>query len=230
MKKCGEFIMGVGLLLAAFLLSGPAAHLWQESAQGSGQTAPVVVLDAGHGGDDPGKIGINKVLEKDINLSVTLKTKALLEAEGVEVVLTRKDENGLYKSTDGNKKRADLNRRCNLIEESGADFVVSIHQNSYRDGGVRGAQVFYYKDSEEGKKLAEAIQNVFNETISSEKKRAPKANGEYYMLLHVSCPIVIAECGFLSNWEEAERLKDDAYQDQVAEALAKGILSYLSAR
>ena len=162
MKKCVEFIMGVGLLLAAFLLSGPAAHLWQESAQVSGQTAPVVVLDAGHGGDDPGKIGINKVLEKDINLSVTLKTKALLEAEGVEVVLTRKDENGLYKSTDGNKKRADLNRRCNLIEESGADFVVSIHQNSYRDGGVRGAQVFYYKDSEEGKKLAEAIQNVFN--------------------------------------------------------------------
>ena len=230
MKKCVEFIMGVGLLLAAFLLSGPAAHLWQESAQVSGQTAPVVVLDAGHGGDDPGKIGINKVLEKDNNLSVTLKTKALLEAEGVEVVLTRKDENGLYKSTDGNKKRADLNRRCNLIEESGADFVVSIHQNSYRDGGVRGAQVFYYKDSEEGKKLAEAIQNVFNETISSEKKRATKANGEYYMLLHVSCPIVIAECGFLSNWEEAERLKNDAYQDQVAEALAKGILSYLSAR
>ena len=143
------------------------------------------------------------------------------------MILTREDEGGLYSAADSNKKIADLNKRCRIIEENKADFVVSVHQNSYNDGAVFGAQVFYYKSSEEGKKLAEAIQDSFNGTISSRKKRAAKANGDYYMLLHVSCPIVIAECGFLSNWEEAEKLKTDEYQDRVAEAICQGIVNYL---
>lgn len=227
MKRCVEFVMGVVLLLAVFVLSGPAAGvLWNGSAAVSGNTVPVVVLDAGHGGADPGKIGVNEVLEKDINLAITLKTKELLEKEGVEVVLTRKDDNGLYEETDGNKKRADLNRRCEIIEESKADFVVSIHQNSYSDSSVQGAQMFYYKNSEKGKALAEILQTVFNESASSKPHQA-KENGEYYMLLHVSCPIVIAECGFLSNWEDAEQLRTETYQEEVAKALAKGILQYI---
>ncbi len=227
MKRCVEFVMGVVLLLAVFVLSGPAAGvLWNGSAAVSGGAAPVVALDAGHGGTDPGKIGINEVLEKDINLAITLKTKELLEKEGVQVVLTRKDDGGLYKETDGNKKRADLNRRCEIIEESRADFVVSIHQNSYSDGAVRGSQMFYYKNSEKGKQLAEILQKVFNESVSGRELKA-KENGEYYMLLHVSCPIVIAECGFLSNWEDAEKLRTEEYQDEVAEALTKGILQYI---
>lgn len=227
MKRCVEFVMGVVLLLAVFVLSGPAAGvLWRGSAAVSGEATPVVALDAGHGGADPGKIGINEVLEKDINLAITLKTKELLEKEGVRVVLTRTDDNGLYKETDGNKKRADLNRRCEIIEENQADFVVSIHQNSYGDGAVHGSQMFYYKSSEKGKKLAEILQKVFNESVSSRELKA-KENGEYYMLLHVPCPIVIAECGFLSNWEDAEKLRTEAYQDEVAEALTKGILQYI---
>ena len=227
MKRCVEFVMGVVLLLAVFVLSGPAAGvLWNGSAAVSGGTSPVVALDAGHGGADPGKIGINEVLEKDINLAITLKTKELLEKEGVRVVLTRTDDGGLYKETDGNKKRADLNRRCEIIEESKADFVVSIHQNSYGDGSVHGSQMFYYKSSEKGKKLAEILQKVFNESVSSRELKA-KENGEYYMLLHVSCPIVIAECGFLSNWEDAEKLRTESYQDEVAKALAAGILQYI---
>ncbi len=227
MKRCVEFVMGVVLLLAVFVLSGPAAGvLWRGSAAVSGGASPVVALDAGHGGADPGKIGINEVLEKDINLAITLKTKELLEKEGVRVVLTRTDDGGLYKETDGNKKRADLNRRCEIIEESKADFVVSIHQNSYGDGSVHGSQMFYYKSSEKGKKLAEILQKVFNESVSSRELKA-KENGEYYMLLHVSCPIVIAECGFLSNWEDAEKLRTESYQDEVAKALAAGILQYI---
>ncbi len=227
MKRCVEFVMGIFLLLAVFVLSGPAAGiLWNESAAVSGGATPVVALDAGHGGADPGKIGINETLEKDVNLSIVLKTKKLLEEEGVQVILTREDDKGLYRDTDGNKKRADLNRRCEIIEESGADFVVSVHQNSYSDGGVCGAQMFYYKNSKEGKRLAETLQDVFNETVSS-KPHKPRENGEYYMLLHVSCPIVIAECGFLSNWEDAQKLRTETYQDEVAQALAKGILKYL---
>lgn len=242
MKRCVEFIMGVCLLLAVFMLTGPFANIWTEqgtmtvnsSSGNSGETKeeqklPVIALDAGHGGDDPGKIGINGALEKDINLAVVKKVKALLEERNVaaEVILTRENEEGLYSAADSNKKIADLNKRCRIIEENKADFVVSVHQNSYNDGAVFGAQVFYYRSSEEGKKLAEAIQDSFNGTISSQKKRAAKANGDYYMLLHVSCPIVIAECGFLSNWEEAEKLKTDEYQDRVAEAICQGIVNYL---
>lgn len=235
--------MGVCLLLAVFALTGPFTGIWTERGAaavnngtningGQGRDKkelPIIALDAGHGGVDPGKIGINEALEKDINLAVVKKVKQLLEERNVaaEVILTREDENGLYSAGDSNKKIADLNKRCQIIEESKADFVVSIHQNSYNDGSVFGAQVFYYKTSKEGKKLAEAIQNSFNETISSTKKRPAKANGDYYMLLHVSCPIVIAECGFLSNWEEAEKLKTDEYQDQVAEAICQGIQNYL---
>lgn len=234
--------MGVCLLLAVFMLTGPFANIWTEqgtmtvnnSSVEGGETEEkqkllVIALDAGHGGDDPGKIGINGALEKDINLAVVKKVKALLEERNVaaEVILTREDEGGLYSAADSNKKIADLNKRCRIIEENKADFVVSVHQNSYNDGAVFGAQVFYYKSSEEGKKLAEAIQDSFNGTISSQKKRAAKANGDYYMLLHVSCPIVIAECGFLSNWEEAEKLKTDEYQDRVAEAICQGIVNYL---
>ena len=104
--------------------------------------------------------------------------------------------------------------------------MVSVHQNSYSDGAVRGSQMFYYKNSEKGKQLAEILQKVFNESVSGRELKA-KENGEYYMLLHVSCPIVIAECGFLSNWEDAEKLRTEEYQDEVAEALTKGILQYI---
>ncbi|MCD2493175.1 N-acetylmuramoyl-L-alanine amidase [Lacrimispora sp. NSJ-141] len=233
MKKCVEFVMGICLLLAVFMLTGPLAGIWKGAGgtevSGEGGKLPVIVLDAGHGGDDPGKVGINNALEKEINLAVTLKVKELLENEGVaeKIILTREDDNGLYDSGDSNKKVADLNKRCEIIEKSKADFVVSIHQNSYSDGAIQGAQVFYYKSSEKGKQLAEAIQNSFNQTISSNKKRSAKANGDYYMLLHVPCPIVIAECGFLSNWDEAEKLTSEEYQEQVAEAVCQGILNYL---
>ena len=141
--------MGVCLLLAVFMLTGPFANIWTEqgtmtvnsSSGNSGETKeeqklPVIALDAGHGGDDPGKIGINGALEKDINLAVVKKVKALLEERNVaaEVILTRENEEGLYSAADSNKKIADLNKRCRIIEENKADFVVSVHQNSYNDG------------------------------------------------------------------------------------------------
>ena len=238
MKRCVEFIMGIVLLLAVFVLTGPFSSIWEEEAArtvsgGSEISAykkelPVIVLDAGHGGRDPGKIGVNGALEKEINLALAQKVKALLEKSGAaeEVILTREDDEGLYDETDSNKKAADLNERCRIIEESGADFVVSIHQNSYTDESVSGPQVFYYKNSEEGKLLAEAVQEELNQVSAGGKTHSARANGNYYMLLHVACPIVIAECGFLSNGAEADKLAEEAYQDQLAEAICRGILAY----
>ena len=188
---------------------------------------PVVVLDAGHGGIDPGKVGVNQALEKEINLAIVLKLKAYLEANDVTVYLTRETDDGLYTSSDSNKKRADMNRRCQFIEEIQPDLVVSIHQNSYSQEDVCGPQIFYYKTSEQGKKLAELLQERLNSMPECMNRRVAKANGDYYLLLHVSCPIVIAETGFLSNWQEAGMLVTEAYQDRLAWELCLGIVEYL---
>ena len=188
----------------------------------------IVVIDAGHGGSDPGKIGVNNAQEKDINLSIALKVKEILEEKGITVVLTRTDENGLYQETDTNKKRADMQKRCEIIAESKCSIAVSIHQNSYHEEGVAGPQVFYYATSTQGQQLATIIQNELIEQLAPEKKRTAKPNDSYYLLKKAVCPIVIVECGFLSNWNEAALLVTDEYQQKVAQAVADGVEKHLS--
>ena len=198
-----------------------------ESRQEENQTAQTdstkrtVVLDSGHGGFDPGKESSDGILEKHINLAIAEQLKELLEKEGIRVVMTRTDDNGLYTESDSNKKIADMKKRCAIIDAAKADIVVSIHQNSYQSPEVKGAQVFYYKHSAEGKKS-------LKENLDTENKRQEKEDSTYYMLLHTGAPTVIAECGFLSNPQEAALLNTAEYRQKVAEALCKGILEYFT--
>ena len=187
-----------------------------------------IVIDAGHGGFDPGKIGINKVLEKDINLSFTYKLKKLLEQNDINVILTRTDNNGLYKNSDTDKKRTDMKKRISIMNSSDALFAISIHQNSFTQESARGAQVFYYSKSTEGKLLAETLQDVIKSTMNDGNQRLAKANSSYFLLLRSSCPTVIVECGFLTNRIEAQLLCDDSYQDKMTNAIYLGILEYLN--
>ena len=189
-----------------------------------------VVLDAGHGGDDPGKVGINGAKEKDINLAITLLVKTYLEAADVKVILTRQEDVGLYESHTENKKVQDMKRRVEVFDSSGAMLAVSIHQNSYPEEYVHGAQVFYYTDSVEGKKLAQSLQNCLIQWADPENVRTVKANDSYYLLKKTAIPIVIAECGFLSNTKEAEKLCNETYQEQVAWAIHLGILQYINSK
>lgn len=188
----------------------------------------VVVIDAGHGGVDPGKVGESGILEKDVNLSIAGKLRIRLEENGFLVVMTRENEDGLYSEGARNKKREDMEARVRIISETAPDFVVSIHQNSFPDASCKGAQLFYYKDSEESKRLAETLQKKFSEVLQDGNTRQAKANSEYYLLRKTACPVVIAECGFLSNATEEALLVSDAYQEKVAEALCLGILQYSS--
>ena len=188
---------------------------------------PTVVIDAGHGGDDPGKIGINGVPEKDINLRITEKLRQYLEADGIRVVLTRETEDGLYDASAPNKKVQDMKRRIEKIEQTDPVLTVSIHQNSYSDPGVKGPQVFYYEDSEGGKELALAIQENMNRKLSIARPRVAKGNRTYYLLKRSPGVINIVECGFLTNPEEAALLQTEKYQRKVAEAVADGIVTYL---
>lgn len=189
---------------------------------------PCVVIDAGHGGADPGKVGASGVLEKDINLQIAKKLQQFLEQEDVEVVLTRDSDAGLYDENASNKKVQDMKRRVELIEKSQPVVTVSIHQNSYHEEYVHGAQTFYYTGSEQSKRLAEKIQQMLLNKVDKDNTREAKANDSYYLLKKTSSPIVIVECGFLSNRNEAQKLESDYYQEKIAWAIHMGILQYLN--
>ncbi len=187
-----------------------------------------IVIDAGHGNFDPGKIGINKTAEKDINLSIAYKLKALLEDNDINVIMTRTDDSCLCKKSDTDKKHADMRKRISIINSNDALFAVSIHQNSFTQESSRGAQVFYYQNSEQGQLLAEMIQECMKGYIKDGNHRLAKSNSSYYMLKYSKCPLVIVECGFLSNREEADLLIKDSYQDKIAWAIHLGILEYIN--
>lgn len=225
MKKKIELLMGLCILLCAFVLARKSAVFVQSERAGS---APLcIVVDAGHGGDDPGKIGINDALEKDINLQIALKLQKLLEQNNIKVVMTRDTDQGLYSDGTTNKKAEDMQTRCKIIEDSDALFTVSIHQNSYTSPEIQGAQVFYYGQSETGKKLAETLQSALIKQVDPDNHREAKANESYYLLKKTPTPTVIVECGFLSNPAEAELLLQDEYQDKLVNAIYSGIETYL---
>lgn len=182
----------------------------------------VVVVDSGHGGSDPGKVGINGALEKDVNLEISIKLKNLLQKQGVKVIMTREDEKGLADS-----KVEDLKTRVAIINREKPLLAVSIHQNSYQEESIHGSQVFYFTHSQEGEKAAKIVQEVLLEA-DPDNTRSAKANDTYYMLKKTEVPVIIVECGFLSNQEEADLLVTEEYQEKVAAAVAKGILKYIS--
>lgn len=189
---------------------------------------PVVVLDAGHGGKDPGKVSSGGALEKDINLDIALRLKNLLEQNGIVVVMTREEDKDLASENASNRKNEDLKARVKLISETAPDVFVSIHQNSYPEEDVDGAQTFYASGSEAGKQLATVIQKNLKKEIRDDNHRVAKANKEYYLLKKTDCPAVIVECGFLSNPREASLLVSEEYQEKLAFAIHLGIMEYIN--
>ncbi len=240
MKEAGNSLFGrlkayqhiwLLLMLCAVVLftkSKAGERLAAVFAGRADREAPVVVVDAGHGGVDPGKVGASGILEKDVNLAIAQKLQARLTEDGVTVVMTREEDVGLYSETATNKKREDMAARVRIISEAEPELVVSIHQNSFPDASCKGAQVFYYKDSEESKRLAELLQRKFPEVLGDGNTRQAKANSDYYLLRKTACPIVIAECGFLSSPTEEALLAAPEYQEMVADVLYQGIKQYLS--
>lgn len=227
-RKKIELIMAVILILAAVLLSTQGAVF-----TGSGTAKKkqwTIVIDAGHGGNDPGKIGVNKAKEKDINLSIAKKLKKLLENQDIKVVMVREEDTGLYTDGSNSKKVEDMRNRCALIDEANPVCTISIHQNSYHEGSIKGAQVFYYEHSADGKEIAQCLQEHMIQGLDKTNHRQAKANDSYYLLRKTKSPTVIVECGFLSNWEEAELLVTDKYQKKVAQAICDGIMEYLESQ
>lgn len=231
MKKYFSIIFLVLIFLACILTADQSVKVMKSiffTKEDPDKKLITIVIDPGHGGRDPGKVGINNALEKDINLEISMKLKNLLELNDIKVIMTREEDVGLYSETDTNRKRADLNNRIDAIHSSKADLAISIHQNSFTEEYVKGAQVFYYQQSAQGKNLAEMIQAQLKLTIADGNHRKAKSNSSYFMLTKTECPLVIVECGYLSNNKEADLLLEEAYQEKMAWGIHLAILQFIN--
>ncbi|HFE9683696.1 N-acetylmuramoyl-L-alanine amidase CwlD [Clostridium perfringens] len=189
----------------------------------------VIVIDPGHGGIDGGAKSENGVIEKDINLSISLKTKAALESKGYKVIMTRSEDVGLY--TEGKKVREkkieDLGNRVKIKKDNKCDAFISIHQNMFPQKNCKGAQV-WSANNEPSQKLGRIIQQKFKEEVDQNNKREAKVAKKEYKILNdgYEGASVIVECGFLSNPEECELLGKEDYQNKIANTLANAIDEY----
>ena len=163
-------------------------------------------LQSAHGGSDPGKVGCNDALEKDINLSIVLKLKTPFENKGYKVVLTRSDDTVPADENSRSVKVEDLRNRVKLITDTNPVMTISIHQNSFPDASVSGPQGFYFEQSAESSAIASVMQDTLNNSLNPPKPRVCKSNNDYYILKKTPTPIIIVECGFLSNETEAALL------------------------
>lgn len=223
-KKIWEMSMGILLLAGIFWIAREGAKMVPVHTE---KKSFLVVVDPGHGGSDPGKIGVHKEKEKDINLKISLKVRDKMEKEKIQVVMTRQKDQDLADEDSQNRKIQDLKKRCEIIHQTQPDCVVSIHQNSYPDENIKGAQVFYYEDSQEGKHLGGIMQKNLVEGLDKNNHRQAKGNKSYYLLKKTDATLVIVECGFISNSEESALLSSEKYQEQVAQSIVKGIKEYL---
>ena len=217
--------MGILLITGALALSREVVQVISKNQR----AAKTIVVDAGHGGSDPGMV-TEELKEKDLNLAIAKMLKTHLEKEGYYVEMTRTEDTGLYQEGSRNKKAQDMQNRVAFIAEKTPLLTVSIHQNSYPDPSVKGPQVFYYADSAEGEKLADCIQKQMNERLETENPREAKGNTSYYLLKKSSGVLNIIECGFMTNPQEAASLQDKGYQQKVVEAVGAGITDYLQGK
>lgn len=196
-------------------------------------TNKTIILDAGHGGIDPGALTKDKnTAEKDVNLIITLKIKELLEASGALVILTREEDVSLYEEsgdkTIRQKYNENLKNRKKIIQESNADMFVSIHLNAFEQSKYYGAQTFYPKGKEDSIGLSKYIQGELKRVVDKTNNREVKARDDIYLLKENEIPSVLIECGFLSNEKEAKLLVDKKYQEKLAWSIYVGIQKYFS--
>lgn len=231
MKKWKYIIISIAVLITSLLIlkvKNEAADVMEYMPVAN----KIIVLDAGHGGIDPGAMNNDKtILEKDVNLAITKKLRDLLEASGATVIMTRDKDVSLYEE-DGNKTirqkyNENLRNRKNIIDKSDADVFVSIHLNAFEQSKYYGAQTFYPKGKDDGKELAQFIQDELKRVVDQDNDRKIKPRDDIYLLKNTTMPSVLIECGFLSNEKESKLLADSKYQDKVAWAIYVGIQKYL---
>lgn len=220
------------IILSAMLYLTFMANFSAAEASSMPITQKTVIVDAGHGGDDGGAIGIDGTVEKDINLDIALKLEKILKFYGFNVIMTRTQD--VMTCDDGldslrKRKISDIHNRFELMRKNPDAIFISVHQNKFEDSSQHGTQVFYSGNDERSKELAEAIQTSVTLTLQRKNDRVVKKSGSgIYLLYHAKIPAVLVECGFISNSYEVKKLKDESYRMKLAILIADGLLKYLS--
>ncbi|MCC8181367.1 MAG: N-acetylmuramoyl-L-alanine amidase [Clostridiales bacterium] len=222
----------ISLTLAAAMVS---FTLWCGQMEAAETFSPqlrgedTLVIDPGHGGADGGAVSVSGVAESEINLAIALKCDQIAGLFGQRTVLLRDTEESLADpeaETVREQKRSDMENRVAVVNTTSDALLLSIHQNQYTDSKYSGAQVFYQPDGE-SQGWAEQTQALLRECLDSDNRRqAKEMPSDLYLMSHITCPAILAECGFLSNPEEDHRLQDDGYQTRLATVLIGACLSY----
>lgn len=235
-----QLIKILALVLAFGCAVGWGMHKIQRASQATGALlaarsgTPALLLDAGHGGEDGGAVGVDGTIEKEINLPVAQKLEIYLRALGYQTEMTRREDKAIYDpsaKTLREKKVSDIHNRFALLEQMGENALfISIHQNHFTGEKYHGTQVFYSKNNPLSQALAKAVQAQAVAQLQPENTRQAKPSGtEIYLLWHAQIPAVLVECGFISNYAETQKLKQVDYQNKMAFSIACGVLDYTSA-
>jgi N-acetylmuramoyl-L-alanine amidase len=189
------------------------------------------VIDAGHGGEDGGTVGVDGTLEKDINLTLARELFDALTSRGIRCVMTRTEDMLLYDRNadyEGRKKALDAKARLEIAAKQERAIFVSIHQNSYPVAKYSGFQVYYSKNSPESAEIAKKLELAVREELQPDNNRASKEAGtNIYLLNKLTCPAVLLECAFLSNPEECAQLQDTEYRARLVDVLSDALESYI---
>ncbi len=216
MKKYNIIII-ICFLILTFTISKVYASINSLSLLGK-----IIYIDPGHGGRDSGATYKN-IYEKDINLEISKKLEKELTSHGAIVYMTRYDDTDLSIGNK-NKKRSDLANRAYIINKTKPDMYISIHQNYIPSSKWKGLQIFYDSINPKNKVIAESLTKTLNEKLKN--VREVKNNNSYYMYSKIQFPGILIETGFLSNYEDRNKLLDDNYQEELAQYIAEGIMGY----
>lgn len=184
----------------------------------------IIIVDPGHGGKDPGTVS-NGIYESDINLKISKYLEYYLTINGASVILTRNGNYDLSSPNIYNRKRSDFDNRIKIINHSNANLYLSIHLNYLSDSSYYGPQVFYNKKQDNNEELAKVIQEYLNSKTNT-KREIKKIPDRTYMYNKLNPPGVLIECGFLSNYQEREKLKSDKYQKKIAQYITEAIIKF----
>lgn len=221
------------LVLMSTVIGAVAGVLGENLADVSANALPyekLIVIDAGHGGEDSGAVGVNGALEKDLNLQITLEIGKALEEKGYVVVYTRTDDRLLYTEEEnikGIRKISDLKNRCKIAARYPNSVFVSIHMNSFGSSKYSGLQVYYSEKNDESRLLADSIQNKVINDLQKTNNRVTKPGKDMYILENIDNTAVLIECGFLSNKEECEKLSEKEYQKELSFSIVCAIIEYI---
>ncbi len=231
LKYSVSIVLALFFVLSILQISENAKFV-QTSAETVNAEKIKVIIDAGHGGVDGGAVASDNTLEKNINLEIALILNDLLRMSGADTIMVRDSDISIHSpsaKTIRAKKASDLHNRLKIIQDNPDYIFISIHQNTYSDSFYKGAQVFYSPLSSESVDLAGCLQDSIASRLQKDNERAiKKCTSDVYLIYNSQSTAVLCECGFISNAEELNNLKNKEYQKQIAFCIFSGILDYYS--